>query len=598
MTVGCERLAGVYAGLHCDWGTIMPVIRTLVRHGKALPALAFIMTSLLIAPSAAQGDARIRLQLMWQHQAQFAGIYAAVQKGFYERERLRVELIEGGPGINPVDVLAKGKADVALAWLPSAIDARVHGRDVVNIAQIFQKPGMSIVCRRDAGIHGVSDIAGKTFGVWNVGDELDVRYWLRSIKVPPDRVNIVQQRADGADLIERRIACATAMMYNEYWSILHAGAAPGDLLHVRFGEIGLGFLEDGLYVNASSLRDARRHEQLVRFLRATLAGWTYARDNVDEALTIVMAMAPKADAAHQRRMLESVLHLLGDPKKMGLLDLAGYAHSIDVVAGEPGGAELVRKAGVGWTHEIWRTARPEGFLELSDATRQYLMAVVSSRWFYLLDLIGTAAFGFAGFMRAQQRRYDLWGALILTLLPAVAGGTLRDLLIGGDRHPPFIFKDPMYAYVVLGTVIVGTLMSRWLTPQTIGSRNFERALAIFDTVGMATFAVIGAQVAIIAGLNWVWVPFCAALTCAGGGMLLDIITGREPRTFQGEPYEEIAVVGGVIMLLGLNFADHFEHAPWMVTATIVVTLVSVFTMRMLVIRFGLRSYRLGRPGTA
>ena len=155
-----------------------------------------------------------------------------------------------------------------------------------------------------------------------------------------------------------------------------------------------------------------------------------------------------------------------------------------------------KRASVGPT--VWRTASPERFLELSDATRHYLIAVVSSRWFYLFDLIGTAAFGFAGFMRAQQRRYDLWGALILTLLPAVAGGTLRDLLIGGDRHPPFIFKDPMYAYVVLGTVVVGTLMSRWLTPQTIGSRNFERALAIFDTVGMATFAVIGAQVAIIA----------------------------------------------------------------------------------------------------
>jgi uncharacterized membrane protein YeiH len=387
------------------------------------------------------------------------------------------------------------------------------------------------------------------------------------------------------------------MMYNEYWSILHAGAAPGDLLHVRFADIGLGFLEDGLYVSASSLRDARRHEQLVRFLRATLAGWSYARDNVDEALAIVMAMAPKADAAHQRRMLESVLQLIGDPKKTGLLDLAGYAHSIDVVAEEPGGSERVRKAGIGWTQEIWRAASPEGFLELSEVTRQYLIAVVSSRWFYVFDLIGTAAFGFAGFMRAQQRRYDLWGALILTLLPAVAGGTLRDLLIGGDRHPPFIFKDTMYAYVVLGTVIVGTLMSRWLTPQTVGSRNFERALAIFDTVGMATFAVIGAQVAIIAGLNWLWVPFCAALTCAGGGMLLDVVTGREPRTFQGEPYEEIAVLGGIIMLLGLNLADNFEHSPWMVTATIIVTLVSVFAMRMLVIRFGLRSYRLGRPGT-
>jgi NitT/TauT family transport system substrate-binding protein len=574
----------------------MSIIRALVQHGKALPALAFIITSFLTAPSNAQEPDRLRLQLMWVHQAQFAGIYAAIQKGFYERERLRVELIEGGPCINPINVLAKGEADVAVAWLPYAIDARARGDDVLNIAQIFQRPGMAVACRRDAGVQSINDIFGKNVGVWDVGDELNVRYWLRSINITPRRVTMVEQRPNGADLIERRVPCATAMMYNEYWSILRAGVAASELLLVRFADTGLGFLEDGLYVHAAALRDARRRDQLVRFLRATLAGWTYARDNVDEAHAIVMAAAPKADVSHQRRMLESVLQLIGDSRKLGLLDLAAYARSIDVIASED--SEVVRKAGVGWSHQIWRAARPEGFLELSDATRQYLVAVVSSRWFYVFDLIGTAAFGFAGFMRAQQRRYDLWGALILTLLPAVAGGTLRDLLIGGDRHPPFIFKDPMYAYVVLGTVIAGTLISRWLTPQIVGSRNFERALAVFDTFGMATFAVIGAQVAILAGLNWVWVPFCAALTCAGGGMLLDIVTGREPRTFQGEPYEEIAVVGGVIMLLGLNFADNFEHAPWMVTTTIIVTLVSVFTMRMLVIQFGWRSYRLGRPNTA
>jgi NitT/TauT family transport system substrate-binding protein len=576
----------------------MFVIRSLLRRGKALQVLAVIIVTLplFVIQSAAQEPDRLRLQLMWVHQAQFAGIYTAIQKGFYERERLRVELIEGGPGINPIDVLGKGEADAAVAWLPYAISARARGQDVVNIAQIFQRPGMAIACRRDAGVQNVNDIFGKTMGVWDVGDELNVRYWLRSINITPRRVTMVEQRPNGVDLVERRVPCATVMMYTEYWSILRAGVSSSDLLLVRFADTGLGFLEDGLYVNAAALRDARRLDQFVRLLRGTLNGWAYAGDNVDEAHAIVMAVAPKADASHQRRMLESVLQLIGDSRKLGLLDLASYARSIDVIASED--SSIVRKAGVGWSHQVWRAASPEGFLELSDATRQYLITVVRSPWFYMFDLIGTAAFGFAGFMRAQQRRYDLWGALILTLLPAVAGGTLRDLLIGGDRHPPFIFKDPMYAYVVLGTLVVGVLMSRWLTPQTVGSRNFERALATLDTCGMATFAVIGAQVAILAGLNWVWVPFCAALTCAGGGMLLDVVTGREPRTFQGEPYEEIAVVGGVIMLLGLNVADSFEHAPWMVTATIIVTLVSVFTMRMLVIHFGWRSYRLGRPDTS
>jgi NitT/TauT family transport system substrate-binding protein len=76
-------------------------------------------------------------------------------------------------------------------------------------------------------------------------------------------------------------------------------------------------------------------------------------------------------------------------------------------------------------------------------------------------------------------------------------------------------------------------------------------------------------------------------------MLLDVVTGREPRTFQGEPYEEIAIIGGILLLVGLRVADGFEHEPQIVTGSILVTLVVVFTLRMLVVTFGLRSYRLG-----
>ena len=577
----------------------MSVTRTLVQHLAPLRAVAPILFALLpvsTMPAAAQTPDRVRLQLMWYHQAQFAGIYVALQKGLYRRERIAVELIEGGPGISPVEVLANGEADVAIAWLPSAMDARVRGREVVHLAQIFQRPGIAIACRRDAGVQSVDDVAGKVIGVWNVGDELDVRYWLKTINVPLDRVTIIEQKPNGQDLIEKRAACATVMMYNEYWSILRAGLTPSDLLDVRLADNGLGFLEDGLYATALSLQDERQRDVLVRFLRATLSGWRYAKDNVEEAFAITMAEAPRTEPVHQRRMLESILQLVGDTARIGLLDLPAYWHSIDVIAGEaPKGAAVRATAATGWTHQLWRDANPGGrsFFELSEATRHYLSVALNTRWFYALDLIGTAAFGFAGFMRAQQRRYDLWGALILTLLPAVGGGTLRDLLVGGDRHPPFIFKDPTYAYVVLGTLVFGTLISRFLTPERVGSRNFDRTLSVFDTIGMAAFTVIGAVVAIIAGLNWLWVPFCAALTCAGGGMLLDVVTGREPRTFQGEPYEEIAVIGGVLLLVGLCAADRFEHEPRMVTGMILGTLVSVSALRMLVVTFGLRSYRLG-----
>jgi uncharacterized membrane protein YeiH len=76
-------------------------------------------------------------------------------------------------------------------------------------------------------------------------------------------------------------------------------------------------------------------------------------------------------------------------------------------------------------------------------------------------------------------------------------------------------------------------------------------------------------------------------------MLLDIVTGREPRTFQGELYEEIAVAGGLLLFVMLLIADRHEHAEWLVTAAVVATMLAVFVARLLVVRYGIRSYRFG-----
>ncbi len=114
-----------------------------------------------------------------------------------------------------------------------------------------------------------------------------------------------------------------------------------------------------------------------------------------------------------------------------------YQHTVDILARDATDGESIRRtAPAGWTHQIWYEAALDNGESFTEATRSYLAAAMGSTWFYLLDLVGTASFGLAGFMRARQRRYDLWGAFMLTFLPAVGGGTVRDLLIGGERSPP------------------------------------------------------------------------------------------------------------------------------------------------------------------
>jgi uncharacterized membrane protein YeiH len=76
-------------------------------------------------------------------------------------------------------------------------------------------------------------------------------------------------------------------------------------------------------------------------------------------------------------------------------------------------------------------------------------------------------------------------------------------------------------------------------------------------------------------------------------MLLDVVTGREPRTFQGEPYEEIAVLGALVLIIGLLIADRFETLQWPVFAAMVASWLFVFTARQAVIFCKLRSWRPG-----
>ena len=105
------------------------------------------------------------LQLPWTQQAQFAGSYVADARRFDQREGLDVSIMPGGPAIAPLDRLQRGEADVAVAWLPHALDARGRGADIVNIAQVFHRSVMALACRKSESFRSTRDVAGRSIGV-------------------------------------------------------------------------------------------------------------------------------------------------------------------------------------------------------------------------------------------------------------------------------------------------------------------------------------------------------------------------------------------------------------------------------------------------
>jgi NitT/TauT family transport system substrate-binding protein len=322
----------------------------------------FAAAALFLAMSPARAEERMTLQLKWLPQAQFAGYYVAKEKGYYRDAGLDVAIAPGGPDIDPARALAEGRADVVTDWMPSALAAREQGVGLVNIAQLFQRSGMMLVCRKDQGIETPYDLAGHTLAVWYAGNEYPFLAWMDKLGVRTDgrgrSVRVLKQGAGVEPLLDGHAACISAMSYNEYWQILDAGLAPERLVAFSYEDEGVATLEDGLYALERSLADPAAADRLVRFLRASMKGWAEALQDQAEAVRIVLANAAPGTLgeAHQRRMLSAVAKLVqASGHRLGRLDPASYERTVSILLAAA--SDPVTKPPVGaWTHQIWDEA--------------------------------------------------------------------------------------------------------------------------------------------------------------------------------------------------------------------------------------------------
>ena len=278
---------------------------------------------------------KVTLQLKWVTQAQFAGYYVAKDKGFYEEEGLDVEIKPGGPDIAPAQVIAGGGADVIVDWMPSALATREKGVPLVNIAQPFKTSGMMLTCLKESGVKGPEDFKGKTLGVWFFGNEYPFLSWMSHLKIPtdggPDGVTVLKQGFNVDPLIQKQAACISTMTYNEYWQVIDAGIKPEDLVTFKYEDQGVATLEDGLYVLEDKLKDEAFKDKVVKFVRASMKGWEYARANPEEAAQIVLDNDMTGSMT-----LEDQLYQMTEVNKLtegstGALDEADYQQTVDTL---------------------------------------------------------------------------------------------------------------------------------------------------------------------------------------------------------------------------------------------------------------------------
>lgn len=287
----------------------------------------------------------VSLQLQWVPQSQFAGYYAAVDKGFYADVGLDVTIIEGGLDIVPATVLDSGGADFAISWVPRGLVPREEGLNITNIAQVFQRSGTLQVSFADAGIASPSDLEGKNVGNWGFGNEFELLAGLRANGLDPDSdVTMVQQDFSMTALLNGDIDAAQAMIYNEYALVLETinpdtGELyqPEDLTVIDWNDVGTAMLQDAIWADADRLEDDDAYrETAVKFVQGSLMGWIHCRDNPDECVDIVVAAEPPfGGPSHQAWMMNEINALIWpSPLGVGIMDDGLWDQTVKVATDE------------------------------------------------------------------------------------------------------------------------------------------------------------------------------------------------------------------------------------------------------------------------
>jgi NitT/TauT family transport system substrate-binding protein len=281
----------------------------------------------------------VTVQLKWVTQAQFAGYYAALDQGYYEEEGLDVTIRAGGPDIVPEQVVLGGQAEFGLNWLDNTLATRDQGGEIVNIAQVFARSGMTEITWADSGLEEITDLRGKKVGVWLGGNEHKLFAALTKNGIDPQQdVEIVAQPFDMNLFLNREVDAAAAMTYNELAQVLEQeNPDTGELYTLEdlnvflMSDLGTGALEDGVFVRSDWIQDEANQDIATRFLKASFKGWVYCRDNFEECLQIVLENGPTLPEGHQRWQLNEINKLIW-PNELGIgvMDPDGFENTAQI----------------------------------------------------------------------------------------------------------------------------------------------------------------------------------------------------------------------------------------------------------------------------
>jgi len=256
--------------------------------------------------------ATVRFQASWIPDCQFAGYLMADAQGIYDEANLDVEILPGGPNVNPTQQVVSGAADVTVNKVGALLAARDQGLPVVGIAQFDRSSSFPLVAYKDSGIATPEDLEGKEVGIWYDGDEYEVLALLDQAGLDPETdVELFEQGFTMDPFLARKYDVAMVTSFNEINVLRLEGVDPDTELNVIDpSEYGIAIPHGTVIANEEWLE--AEPDAAARFVGATIEGWQYAFANKEETAAVCAESALAAGGEAATDELEQLQVLMLD----------------------------------------------------------------------------------------------------------------------------------------------------------------------------------------------------------------------------------------------------------------------------------------------
>jgi len=248
----------------------------------------------------------ITVKLKWLHQAQFAGNYVAVEKGFYADEGLKVNLVPFSFEDSTIDSIVNGTAIFGITGADELILARSKGLNLKAFAIIYKINPVCAYSLKETDITNPQGFIGKNIGLER-GTNVEILYYAMMGKLDINRSQINELTIGYVvtELLNGITDVSTGYIINESHQVIEAGYEVNTML---MADYGVNMYADVLFATEDTINNIP--ELVEKFLRATLGGWQYAIDHNGEAIDIVLEYVTNGSRSHEMYMLNSSIPLI------------------------------------------------------------------------------------------------------------------------------------------------------------------------------------------------------------------------------------------------------------------------------------------------